>query len=474
MALAGLVTAGMWAADVPALTLDDCLRLALSDNPTVKVADMEITRADYSRSTALGRLLPSLDFAGSYSRTVAKQVMYMNMDAFPGFGGGTGGDVPANPEDSDTPQARAAASAGSTSSKGSSGIKMGLDNSYTLGFQASMPLLAPQLWTSMALSDVQIKRSLEAASQSRQKLYNQVKSAYYGVLLAMDSRKTVQDSYEMARLTHETYVKKYNSGAASDYDVLRTSVAMKNIEPEMMQADIAVKRALLNLQLLMGAPEDFEFTVSGKLADYESTMYEKTIESIGADYSNNADIRLMDIDKDILGKNLKMQKQAFIPTVALTANYNWVSMSNGSPFQNFRWNPYSTVGLSLSFPIFRGGERWNNVRSTQVQLSELELQRQNLDRSINMQVKLALDNIKTNVKQIATAGESVKQAEKAHDIMVKSFAIGAASYLDLRDSELALTRAQLGYYQAIYNYLVASGELELLMGTAPLDNYAKK
>ena len=48
--------------------------------------------------------------------------------------------------------------------------------------------------------------------------------------------------------------------------------------------------------------------------------------------------------------------------------------------------------------------------------------------------------------------------------MQKSFDIGAASYLDLRDSELANTTAQLTYLQAIYNYLVSTSELDLLLG----------
>ena len=65
----------------------------------------------------------------------------------------------------------------------------------------------------------------------------------------------------------------------------------------------------------------------------------------------------------------------------------------------------------------------------------------------------------------------VKEAERAHDIMEKSFGIGAASYLDLRDSELALTQSRLAYYQAIYNYLVAGADLELLLGNAPIENY---
>ena len=58
----------------------------------------------------------------------------------------------------------------------------------------------------------------------------------------------------------------------------------------------------------------------------------------------------------------------------------------------------------------------------------------------------------------------MNQAAKAYQIMQKSFEIGAASYLNLRDSELANTSARLAYLQSIYNYLVSSSELDLLLG----------
>ena len=106
-----------------------------------------------------------------------------------------------------------------------------------------------------------------------------------------------------------------------------------------------------------------------------------------------------------------------------------------------------------------------------MQLTESVLQRQNLEHTVGMQVDLAIDNIRQNMRQISSSSESVNEATRAHDIMEKSFAIGAASYLDLRDSELALTRSRLAYYQSIYNYLVAASQLELLRGTAPLDSY---
>lgn len=442
-------------AEPKTVSLDECLTIALSDNPTVKIADMEVERLDYSKREVIGQLLPTIDFGATYSRMLAKQVMYMNMDGF--------GDMGGSGNDGAEENSRAG-------EKKDNGIKMGLDNSYSLGFQASLPLIAPQLWKSIGVSDTQILRSLESARQSRQSLVNQVKNAYYTLLLAQDSRKVIQESYDMAALTNRTYQQQREAGAASDYDVLRTSVAMKNIEPEIVQADIAIKQARLQLLILMGLDSNFELEAASQLSDYEAGMYE-TVLSINPDYSGNSDLRLLDIDSKLLKQNLDIQKLAFVPTLSLTANYNWTSMSNGSPFSNFRWNPYSTIGVTLSVPIFHGGQRINKVKQAKIQFAETQWQRENLERSISMQVDLAIDNIRLNVKQIASSSESVAEADSAHTIMEKSFGIGAASYLDLRDSELSLTRARLAYYQAIYNYLVAGSNLELLLGNAPIERY---
>ena len=61
------------------LSLDSCISIALSDNPSIRVADMEIRRMDYSKKETIGQLLPSVAFGATYNRTLAKQTMYMNM-----------------------------------------------------------------------------------------------------------------------------------------------------------------------------------------------------------------------------------------------------------------------------------------------------------------------------------------------------------------------------------------------------------
>lgn len=438
------------------LSLDECIRIALTDNPTIKVADMEIQRVDYSKKETLGQLLPSIAFGGSYNRTLAKQVTYFNTDAFKGMRPGSGEGETGNDPSSDSQE--------------NSGLKVGLDNMYSVGFSASVPLIAPQLWKSLKLSDSQILQSIELARASRLSLVNQVQNAYYSLQLALDAYKVIKKNMETAIFNANIYKGKFEVGAASEYEVLRSSVQIKNLEPELLQSEIAIKQATLQLKILMGMNVDVPIKISGSLSDYESVMYDHTL-SIDKSLNNNTELRQLDLQTNYLRRVLDVERMAWYPTLALTANYNWTSSSDGSPFRNFRWNPYSIVGLTLSFPIFQGGQRYNRIKQSEITVREMAYQRENLERSLKMQIDLQIDNIQKNVKQISTNAEGVKEAQKAFDIMEKSFQIGAAAYLDLRDSELALTTAKLSYYQAIYNYLVASSDLQLLLGDFNIHKY---
>lgn len=422
---------GIPALDVSAETLslsrEECVEIALRDNPTVRISDMEVKKVNYAKKETLASLFPSIDFSGAYQRSIELQTIRMNM--------------------------------GGQSQK----LKMGSDNTWNLGFSASMPLIAPTLWKAISISDSQILANLESARASRLDLVNNVNKAYYSLMLAEASHKVVKQNYDIAKMNAEIYEKQFKAGTASEYDVLRSSVQVKNIEPELLQADIAIRQCALQLKVLMGISADYDITPKTSLADYQSGMYAYPTNG-DLSIKDNTSLRSLDIQTKILDKNVDLKKFAWIPTLAASFNLSWLSLSNGSPFRDMDFNPYSTVGLALSVPIFSGGSKYYGLKQAQVQRKEMNLQRENLVNSLNMQVELALDNINREAKQIATSEEGMRQAKKAHEIMQKSFEIGAASYLDLRDSELANTSAQLAYYQAIYNYLVSTSELDTLLG----------
>ena len=89
------------------------------------------------------------------------------------------------------------------------------------------------------------------------------------------------------------------------------------------------------------------------------------------------------------------------------------------------------------------GQRYNRIKQADISVREMGFQRENLEQNLKMQVELQMDNINKNVKQISTSAAGVEEADKAFSIMQKSFQIGAATYIDLRDAEYAQTQAKL-------------------------------
>ncbi len=429
LAFAAFASAQTASTDTLSLSVDQCVAIALDENPTIKIADMEITRVDYSKRETIGQLFPNISFSAAYSRTLAKQTMYMN----------NGGQTMA--------------------------IKMGRDNTHNAGFNATLPIVSVALWKSIKLSDNQILQNIEAARTSRISLINQVKNAYYALLLAYDSYAVLLENHATAKVNADIYEKKFRNGTASEFDVLRSSVAVKNIEPSIIEAENSIRSLELQLKVLMGMDVTQGIKPSASLSDYKSSMYADVM-ALNTDLSMNSDLRKLDLQTDYLKKVVDVQKAGWYPTISASIGYNWYSMSDGSPFKNFNWSPNSSVGISLSWTLFNGAQRYYKQKQAELSYKEMAWQRDNLNRSLEMQRQIQLDNIQKNVKQIETCTASVEQAVKANQIQEKSFKIGASTYLDLRDSEDALMSSKLAYYQAIYNFLVAKSDLELLLGNA--------
>lgn len=448
------------------LNKEKALTIALSENPTIKIADIEIKKKDYTKRESIAGLLPQIDAAASYSRTLKKQQMYMSGGSFD-MGSIMESFLGPIYKELGIPMPDSGSSSFSSSEEG---FEVGLDNTYSMGFTATLPIIAPQLWKSLGINEIDIQTSVEAARSSRLSLVNQVEKAYYNLMLCQDSYKVIKDQYDNAKLNAETYKKQYEQGTASEYDVLRAEVAVHNIEPSLLSAENAVRLVKLQLKVLLGIDNNIDIVVDDNLSNYEENMYDITMR-LDLSLENNTDLRTLDLQTKMLEKTVTLQKFAYIPTLAAQFNYSWISMTDGSPFKDFRWNPYSTVALSMQIPIFSGGARYYRVKQAQANVAQMGFQRDNLERNLNMQLESQIDAIEKCVKQIGSNKLGVTQAEKAYAIMQKSFEIGSATFVTLNDAELALTSAKLSYNQAIYDFLAAISDVNLLLGNTDLSKY---
>ena len=408
------------------LTLDEALEIALSDNPTIKVAEQQIEVKKISKDEAWQSLLPSADFSGTVQYTVLAAVMKLNGMEF----------------------------------------KMGQDNTSTWNgqFQVSLPLFAPTVYATMNLTKTDLDNAVEQSRSSKLDLVNQVTKAYYQVILAQDSYDVLCRSYEQAEKNFNVVNSLYELGGTSEYDKISAEVQLRSLNPTVIQARNAVNMAKLQLMVLMGIDPETEIVVEGSLEDYEDQLYGEALKAGDYSLDNNTNMRQLKMSETMLNQTLKVQKMNFLPTLALAGTYSLQSLYNDNwKVYDYDWAKSSSIVLSLSVPIFRMGN-FTKLRSTKLQISQLN---ENIDytrRQLDMQVRSYIDNMKANADQVASNHEAIEQAEKGREIASKRYEIGKGTILELNNSEVQLTQARLTYSQSIYNYLAAKADLDKVLG----------
>lgn len=411
------------AQDTLRITLEEAVRIALSDNPTIKVAGQEIQLKKEARREAYSGLFPEASLVGSYSRAIKKQSFAMM------------GEV----------------------------MEVGTDNTYSGGLSVSLPIFAPALYKSINLTTTDVKLAVEKARSSRLDMINQVTKAFYQLLLAQDSYNVLLKSYKQSEDNYQVVKAKYDQGAVSEYDKISAEVQMRSLKPTVVSARNGVNLANLQLKVLMGMESDANVAIEGNLKDYEMSMFTRQAMPRPNNLVNNSTLKQLELNALQLKQTLKLQYTNFMPTLSTTFQYMYTSMNDNFKFREYDWRPYSTIGLSLSIPLFKGSN-FTQLKQTRIQMKQLAENRINTERQLTMQATSYLDNMAASTEQVVSNKEAVHQAEKGRLIAEKRYEVGKGTILELNSSEVALTETQLTYNQSIYDYLVSKADLDLVLG----------
>ena len=459
------------------ITLDQALQIALSENVAVKVADLEIKRTEYAKKGAYASLFPQIDLSASYQRTIKRQVMYMDVDSksmASMMGGSSSADLtkimqtlqtlhpeafPSNPP---APETEVEQTESSSASAG--GIEVGRLNTLNGGVTVAMPIINAQLWQGLKISGMDVELAVEKARASRLDMVSQVKSAFFGTLFAKEAQNVYQDVYNNAVSNYEETKRKFDAQKVSELELLRAKTNVASSITNLYNAESTVVLALWQFKAVLGVDLDMNLDVAGKLEDWSQQMFYDVHQHDSINVDNNSAIKQLAIQTEQLAQNIKLQKYANIPSLALAFNFSMNTMANDVSFSEFKWTPYSYVALSLNIPIFAGGKRHFAIRQAQNQYNQVKLQVDNTERQLKIAIRQQLNTMETNMKSYYAAQETTAMAQKAYDIAEASYKVGRSTQLELNDAQLALTQAQLAQYQAVYNFLNAKTQLEQTLG----------
>ena len=416
------------------LSLEQALEIALSENPTIKIADQQIEITRYAKQGTYASLYPQIDATASYQRVIKKQTMSMD------FGGQT------------------------------QTIKVGSDNSFNGGVTLGMPVVNAQLWQSLKVSALDVELAVEQARSSRIDMIEQVTKAYYGILLAKQSQDLYQSVYDNAVENNDIVKKKFDVGAVSEYDLIRSNVSVQNALPNVIEAEYTVTLALWQLKALLGIDLQREIDVTGSLMDYVHVL-DKSYDISQLNLENNSTLKQLDMQEQMLEHAVKITKLANVPSLSVSAAYLYTALGNdGKFFKKEAWNPYSYAGLQLNIPIFAGNKRRAATREARLNLANLQLQRENVERQLRVGIVQYLNNMQSSVKKYHASAATVDQAQRGYDIAVKRYDVGRGTLVDIDNSQVALTQAELQRNQSIYNFLTAKVSLDKVLGDYNFEN----
>lgn len=406
------------------LTLDKAIELALSENPTMKVAEKEIELKEVSKTEAWQNLLPTVSLTGSVTYNIKVAEIKTSMGSF----------------------------------------KMGMDDSNTWNgaLQVSLPLYAPAVYQTMSLTKSDLQLAVEKSRGSKIDLVNQVTKAYYQLMLAQDSYNVLNENYKLAETNFNIVNAMYEQGRVSEYDKISAEVQKNSAWPSVVSGKNAVEIAKLQLKVLMGITADVDLVIDDNLKNHEAEMTMAANNEI--DLSNNSSLRQIDMQGELLGRQRKLMKTSYLPTLSLVGSYQYQSMSNTNwKINKFNWSNASSLTLSLNIPIFKASNQ-TQLKSNKIQQYQLAETRINTERMLGMQAQSYIDNMTKSAEQLQSNKNAVELAQKGLEISQKRYDVGRGTILELTNSQVSLTNVKLSYNNTIYDYLVAKSELNKVLG----------
>ena len=314
------------------------------------------------------------------------------------------------------------------------------------------------------MTKTDIELAVEKSRASELNLINQVTKAYYQLMLAQDSYEVLQGSYKLAEDNFNVVNAKYQQGAVSEFDKISAEVQMRSIKPNVISAANAVTLAKLQLKVLMGITADVDIKTDDNLTNYESMLFANQLKEEDMSLDNNTTMKQFELNMKLLEKNVKSLRTNFIPTLSMSFSYQYQSLYNPNiNFFDYTWSNSSSLMFNLSIPLYRASN-FTKVKSARIQMRQLDWNRIDTERKLNMQVVSYRNNMTASSEQVVSNKENVMQAEKAVQIAGKRYEVGKGTVLELNSSQVSLTQAQLTYNQSIYDYLTAKADLDQVLG----------
>lgn len=396
------------------MSLDNCIKLALGNNPQINAAFQDILASDARIKQVWSNYFPTLSWQTSYTRLRQLQL--------------------------------------------SDALGENLEFNYYLLGQVSLQQMLYDFGVTQNQATIR-KLDYEAYKKTFEAVVNdviyQTKNAYFNVLYAYENKRIALDTVDKYQLFYNQAKAYYSTGMNPKVDVTIAETNLSNAKLKLIEADNAINLAIAKLNNVMGVPYIEKYKIVDRL-QYKPVKitFEQAIDiaRVARPELKRAEIRVEGVNQTV-----KLTKKSFLPTISVEGQYQrggktWTS--------NYGFN----LGGYLTFPAVNIMLLRNEVKEARYLYDRELANARDVQNSIYLEIQTAYLKVEEKRNQLPVAILQVKQAKENYELSFGRYRVGEGSPTELKDSENTYEQAQLTYYTALYEYNSARAQLEKAIG----------
>lgn len=402
------------------MTLDNCIRLALGNNPQINAAFQDILASDARIKQVWSNYFPTITWQTGYTKLKQLQL--------------------------------------------SDALGRNLEFNYYLLGQVSLQEMLYDFGVTQNQATIR-KLDYEAYKKTFEATVNdviyQTKDAYYNVLFAYEAKRVAQDTVDKYQLFYNQARAFYTTGMNPKVDVTIAETNLSSAKLKLIQAENAVNLAIAKLNNVMGVPYIERYDVLDRL-QYKpiNLTFEQAIDTAR---DSRPELKLAEIRVEGTNQTVKLTKKSYFPTISLEGQYQRGGKSWNS---NYGYN----FGAYLTFPSINAILIRNEIKEAKYLYDKELANARNTQNAIYLEIQNAYLQLEEKRNQLPVAILQVKQAKENYELSYGRYRVGEASPTELKDAENSYEQAQLTYYTALYEYNSAKALLEKSIGKNIVDD----
>lgn len=296
-------------------------------------------------------------------------------------------------------------------------------------------------------------------AQAQAEVERNVTKLYYYLLMEAENIKVQEMNLELALKQYEQVQTKFESGFASEMEVLSSQLSYEQLKTPIQQAKNQYQSNLLSLKALLGLDLAEELEVSG---DIPAMVKELEVSELREYLQKSYSLTLIDLNMAQLKSSLdSSKKQSLFPSLMIKGSYDMSLWDDKNTVNDFSDSSSYTVAVSIPLDGFIPNSRTQvGLAKLQDSLDKLSLQRRQALQQLELGVVSKVQNLNMLASQAELAKQSLELTEKLYVMHMIQYESGYVTFLQLQEAQNNLVSAKQNILGLEYQYV--SGLIDLL------------